>query len=218
MASSSASRRFAVRPAVPHSRARRNTPFYRLKTPSHQVAVVLSALAEGLDPSEASRVFGFRHATITSLSNPCWRARTDLARALLLQSPAPTPAVARTAHQAPLRHTGALALAGHRPLHENSTRAPSGSAHATRRTERHPFLARALGSWLPAPFHSRWLKRVLLGSHGPFRTLAPGWSPRTAWTTVARRGRPDLRPGEEKLPTAQAAACDACEASWHTGR
>jgi transposase-like protein/IS1 family transposase len=46
--------------------ARRNTPFYRLKTPSHQVAVVLSALAEGLDPSAAERVFGFRQATITT--------------------------------------------------------------------------------------------------------------------------------------------------------
>jgi transposase-like protein len=50
---------------------RRNTPFYRLKTPSHQVAVVLSALAEGLDPSAAERVFGYRQATITSLSVPC---------------------------------------------------------------------------------------------------------------------------------------------------
>jgi IS1 family transposase len=38
---------------------------YRLKTPSQQVAVVLSALAEGLDPSAASRVFGFGQATIT---------------------------------------------------------------------------------------------------------------------------------------------------------
>jgi transposase-like protein len=46
--------------------SRRNTPFYRLKTSSHQVAVVLSALAEGLDPSAAERVFGFRQATITT--------------------------------------------------------------------------------------------------------------------------------------------------------
>jgi transposase-like protein len=45
--------------------ARRHTPLYRLKTPSWQVAVVLSALAEGLDPSAAERVFGIRHATIT---------------------------------------------------------------------------------------------------------------------------------------------------------
>jgi transposase-like protein/IS1 family transposase len=44
--------------------ARRNTPLYRLKTPSQQVAVVLSALAEGLDASAAERVFGFRQATI----------------------------------------------------------------------------------------------------------------------------------------------------------
>jgi len=46
--------------------SRRNTPFYRLKTPSHHIAVVLSALAEGLDPSAAERVFGFRQATITT--------------------------------------------------------------------------------------------------------------------------------------------------------
>ncbi len=45
--------------------ARRDTPLYRLKTPSQQVGMVLSALAEGLDPSAAERVFGFRHATIT---------------------------------------------------------------------------------------------------------------------------------------------------------
>jgi hypothetical protein len=38
---------------------------------SCRVAQVLSALAEGLDPSAAERVFGFRQATITSLSVPC---------------------------------------------------------------------------------------------------------------------------------------------------
>jgi transposase-like protein/IS1 family transposase len=46
--------------------ARLHTPFYRLKTPSQQVSVVLSALAEGLDPSAAERVFGYRQATITT--------------------------------------------------------------------------------------------------------------------------------------------------------
>ncbi len=46
--------------------ARRHTPLYRLKTPSHQIAMVLSALAEGLDPSAAERVFGYRQATITT--------------------------------------------------------------------------------------------------------------------------------------------------------
>jgi len=46
--------------------ARRNTPLYRLKTPSHQIAMVLSAMAEGLDVSAAERVFGYRQATITT--------------------------------------------------------------------------------------------------------------------------------------------------------
>ncbi len=47
-------------------RTRRNTPLYRLKTASHRVAEVLTALAEGLSVSAAVRVFGHRHATITT--------------------------------------------------------------------------------------------------------------------------------------------------------
>ena len=62
----SRSRPFGVKLAVPRSRARRNTPLYRLKTPSQQVAMVLSALAEGLDASAVGRVFGYRQATITT--------------------------------------------------------------------------------------------------------------------------------------------------------
>ncbi len=46
--------------------ARRHTPLYHLKTPSHHVAMVLAALAEGLDASAAERVFGYRQTTITT--------------------------------------------------------------------------------------------------------------------------------------------------------
>jgi transposase-like protein len=46
--------------------ARRHTPLYHLKPPSYYVAMVLSAIAEGLDPSAAERVFGYRQATITT--------------------------------------------------------------------------------------------------------------------------------------------------------
>src|SRR5215472_2840329 len=46
--------------------ARRDTPLYRLKTPSRHVAMVLAALAEGLDPSAAERIFGNCQATITT--------------------------------------------------------------------------------------------------------------------------------------------------------
>jgi IS1 family transposase/transposase-like protein len=46
--------------------SRRNTLLYRLKTPSSQIAMVLAALAEGLDPSAAERIFGYRQATITT--------------------------------------------------------------------------------------------------------------------------------------------------------
>jgi IS1 family transposase len=50
---------------------RRDTPLYRLKTASRRVAEVLTALAEGLDVAAAARVFGHRHATITT-----WLTRT----------------------------------------------------------------------------------------------------------------------------------------------
>jgi IS1 family transposase len=46
--------------------ARRATPLYRLKTPSQRVGEVLTALAEGLAVAAAVRVFGHRHATITT--------------------------------------------------------------------------------------------------------------------------------------------------------
>jgi transposase-like protein len=57
--------------------ARRDTPLYRLKTPSCQVAMVLTARACGLDPSEAWRVFEYRHATITTWMSRGFRARAD---------------------------------------------------------------------------------------------------------------------------------------------
>ena len=45
---------------------RSHTPLYHLKTPSHHIGMVLTARASGLDPSEARRVLGYRHATITT--------------------------------------------------------------------------------------------------------------------------------------------------------
>jgi transposase-like protein len=57
--------------------ARRHTPLYPLKTPSQQVVMGLTALAQGLDPSAAERVFGYRQATITTwMSRAGEHART----------------------------------------------------------------------------------------------------------------------------------------------
>jgi hypothetical protein len=69
--------------------------------------VVLTALAEGLDPSAAERVFGYRQATITTWLARAARARADLARALFSHFAAPAAPVGRTAHQAALLYTGA---------------------------------------------------------------------------------------------------------------
>jgi hypothetical protein len=101
--------------------ARYSTPLYRLKTPSHQIAVVLAALAEGLDASAAERIFGYRQATITTWLSRAARARSDLAQALFLQPPAPARAVGRTAHPTAQRPTDSLAVAGHRSPDEDSS-------------------------------------------------------------------------------------------------
>jgi hypothetical protein len=113
--------------------ARRNTPLYRLKTPSDQVAMVLSALAEGLDPSAASRVLGSRQATITSLSDARGLACSEVAQAVLLPSPPPTHPAGRTAHPAPQPYPRPVAVAGHRPHDETASRPASGPPHARRR-------------------------------------------------------------------------------------
>ena len=59
--------------------ARRHTPLYRLKTPSWQVAVVLTALAEGLDPSAAERVAGLSTSHHHDVADSCRGTCSDLA-------------------------------------------------------------------------------------------------------------------------------------------
>ena len=67
--------------------------------------MVLSALAEGLDPSAVERVFGFRQATSMRWLTRAARARSDVAQTNLLSSPPPTPPAGRTANTAPLHYT-----------------------------------------------------------------------------------------------------------------
>jgi len=96
--------------------ARRTTPLYRLRTSSHQVAVVLSALAEGFDPSAAERVFGFRQATITTwLSRAGEHAHTLHERFFFhLQLPhrGPAPGRAGTFRRTRLSHPASMAAIG----------------------------------------------------------------------------------------------------------
>ncbi len=116
--------------------ARRHTPLYRLKTPSHQIAMVrISRWPKGwmLPPQSVSSAIGKPRSR--AFLTRGFRVRTDLARALLLPSPAPAPPVGRTAHQAALLHTRALALVGHRSPHARFfPRSISAPAHKMRHT------------------------------------------------------------------------------------
>jgi transposase-like protein len=45
--------------------SRLHTPMYGLKTPLQRVAMVMTALSEGVDISAATRIFGHHHTTIS---------------------------------------------------------------------------------------------------------------------------------------------------------
>ena len=176
--------------------SRRNTPLYCLKTPSRKVAMVLSALAEGLDASAAERVFGSRQATIiTWLTRAGAHAQTlhkhyfsnlqlphvqlDELRTRLRSS---TPVLWLWLAIDPLTKILPVLALGPRTQH---------AAHLLIHT-----LRQMLAAFLPPPFHQRWLESVFLCADSPFWTLAQGWPPRTP---VAGGREPDLRSGEKML-------------------
>jgi hypothetical protein len=61
--------------------ARRDTPLYRLKTPSHQIAVVLSAAFRRARPFRRRTDLRLPASDHHHLADSCWRARSDVARA-----------------------------------------------------------------------------------------------------------------------------------------
>ncbi len=127
---------------------RRNTPLYRLKPPSQQIAIVLSALAEGIDPSSAERVFGYRQATITT-----WLTRAGVhAHALhehfFFHFHLPHLKLDELCTRLRCAKPVRLSLAGHRSLHQASSRPPVGSPHAAYGASAHPRSAAELGHWL----------------------------------------------------------------------
>jgi transposase-like protein/IS1 family transposase len=199
--------------------ARHDTPLYRLKTPSHQVAVVLSALAEGLDLSAAERVFGYRQATITA-----WLTRAGKHAQIL--------------HERSFCH---LRLP-HLQLDELRTRLRSSKQVLWLWVAIDP-----LTKILPVlQFGPRTQHAAHLVIHSLQQLLASGCLPLftsdgltvyfyalTAhfgtWREERRRGRnvrrwqvggskPDLRSGEEKLPPSQAGSGDPRDASGDKGR
>ncbi len=183
--------------------ARIHTPLYRLKTPSQRVALVLSALAEGLDLSAAERVFGIRHATITS-----WLLRAG--------------AHAQTLHERSFRnlvlphlqldelrtrlrsHTQVLwlwvAIDPPSPMHSS---APTGSADASDGPAAYPQAARAVSPWLSAPLHQRWPQCVFLCPHGSFWVLAQAGVQEAESVPMARGSWSDVWPSPKELPAVQ---------------
>src|SRR6266704_6816615 len=198
--------------------ARRDTALYRLKTASHQVALVLSALAEGLDASAAERIFGYRQPTITT-----WLTRAGGHAEIL--------------HERSFCHL----WLPHLQLDELRTRLRNATQVLWLWLAIDP-CTKILPVLLLGPRTQHMAHMVL---HSLRQTLAPGCIPLftsdglnhyfyalTAhfgqWLALGRRGqivqktaggaKPDLRPGEEKLSAAQARARLAGDAPWRRNR
>ena len=197
--------------------ARRHTPLYRLKTPSRQVAMVLSALAKGLDPSAAERIFGHQQATITT-----WLSRAgEHAHALHerffchLHLPYLQLDELRTRLRCtkqvlwlwlaidplskiiPVLHVG--------PRTQNAAHTV---IHALRQV--------LVPGCLPL-FTSDGLNVYFYAALRPFRAVARRMSSREDSASMAGGGWSDLRSGEEKLPKAQAGAGHARDAPGNRG-
>jgi hypothetical protein len=189
--------------------ARLHTPLYRLKTPSQRVALVLSALAEGLDLSAAERVFGIRHATITN-----WLRRAG--------------AHAQCLHERSFRK---LTLP-HLQLDELRTRLRSHTQvlwlwvaidplttcipvwQLGPRTHRMAFLLihrlrEQLAAFLPADLHQRWPQCLFLRSHRSFWVLDQGKSKQEESAAVAGGSWSAIWASPEALPTTQVRASQA---------
>jgi len=168
--------RCAVKPATrPSARAAGTpwvTPLYRLKTASQRVAEVLTALAEGVDIAAAARIFGHRHATITT-----WLTRAGQHSATLhnrvfqhLHLPHLQLDELRTRLRS---HTHVLWLwVAVDPLskiipvlhHPEGTR----GAHTRRCTPADPRPLPAAGAGMHTRVHKRRLKPLFLRADGPF--------------------------------------------------
>ncbi len=198
--------------------ARRHNPLYRLKTPSHQIAMVLTALEEGLDPSAAERVFGYRHATITT-----WLSRAG--------------SHAQTLHE---RFFFALQFP-HLQLNELRTRLRSYKQvlwlwlaidpltkilpvlHLGTRTQNMAHLLIHSLRRLLAPvclplFTSDGLNLYFYAPLGSFWEMARSGTSRAERAPVAGGGGLDLWPSEKKLLAVQAGGSHALDASRDTGR
>jgi hypothetical protein len=198
--------------------SRRDTPLYRLKTSSQQVAVVLSALAEGLDPSAAERVFGFRQTTIMrwltragghthTLHERCFchlhlphlqldelrtrlRSQTQVLWLWLVIDP-------RTKILPVLPLGPRTQHMAHRVIHSLRQRLAPGCLPI--------FTSDGLNLYFYAALRSFW-------------DLAAREMPWTEHTPMASGSRIDLWPGEKMLPEAQAGARLASDAAWNRGR
>ena len=101
--------------------ARRNTPLYRLKPPSQQVAVVrIARWPRGWIRSRGLAGLWLSTSHDHHLVDSRWRTCTDVAQAVLLPSAPATHPAGRTPHQAAQPYAGAVALASHRSSHQDS--------------------------------------------------------------------------------------------------
>jgi len=166
--------------------------------------MVLSALAEGLDPSTAERVFGFQQATITT-----WLSRAGEHAQILHERfffHLHLPHIQLDELRTRLRSTTQVLwlwlaidpLTKILPALQLGPRTQN-MAHSLIHS-----LRQILAAFLPPALYERRVKSLLLCPHGPFWTLAPDEAPRPESPSLAGGCGLDLRPSEKMLSATQA--------------
>jgi len=196
--------------------ARRGTPLYHLKTTSHRVAEVLTALAEGLSVSAAVRVFGHRHVTITTWLTRAGEHTATLHDRIFRNLRLPHIQLDEIRTRLRKRVHGLWLWLAIDPIsklipvlhHPEGTRGANPGCSPYSR----PRAAPALGPGLPPGLHQRRLESVFLCAHGPLRSVG-----RRRWatsTSLAGGGRAPLWTSEEALSPPAADRCDVCATLW----
>ena len=197
--------------------ARRNTPLYRLKTPSHLVAVVrITRWPKGWTHLRPNGSQGYRQATITSLSDSRGAACSKPPRAYFLSPPASLSPVGRAADEAAQPPSRPVAVVGHRPRTRDPSCPASGPSHAKRYAYRDPCPTANLGR-LPASHSSPAMVSTCISMR-----LSAHFG---HWLVGRRRGRRVCqwqvaagliyRQVKKSRPSTEAGSRHACDVPWH---
>src|SRR5260221_5051459 len=191
--------------------SRRNTPLYRLKTPSHQIAMVLVSAGRRArlirSPAGLRLSAGHDHepfcSVLMSTHTPCTSTSSAISGSLTSSWTNYAPGCA-TPHRCVFLWLAIDPCTKILPVLELGPRTQH-MAHMVLHS-----LRQILAAFLPPALYRRRAQSLLLCHHCSLWSVAPAEPSRAQRAPVADGAEPDLRPAEAQLSSAQAGARYVC--------